>query len=100
MLIAVNTLTVIGAFRSFLCHSWSVAFCWSDCQLSSHSVVFSFALVRHIASSADFTVLFYRTSGKMGRERGVTVMPVKDRQGDDLRVLARAYNQRLCSVVC
>ena len=46
MLIAMNTLTVIGAFRSFLCHDWPVPLCWSDCQLSSHSVVISFALVR------------------------------------------------------
>ena len=47
MLTAMKTLTVIGAFRSFLCHSWPVAFCWPDCQLSSNSVVVSFALVRH-----------------------------------------------------
>ena len=35
----------------------------------------------------------------MGRERGVTLMPVKNRQGNDPRMLARAYNQRSCSVL-
>ena len=41
------------------------------------------------ASSAGFTVLFWRKSGRVGRERGVTVMPAKYRQGDDLlRMLA------------
>ena len=42
-----------------------------------------------VASSAGFTVLFLRTSGRMGRERG---------QGDELlRMLSCAYKSNLCS---
>ena len=45
MLIAMKTVTVIGAFR-YLRFS-QLLYCWSNCQLSSRSVVISFALVRH-----------------------------------------------------
>lgn len=45
-----------------------------------------------LASSAGFTVLFWRISGKVGREQEVTVMPAKCLQGDDLLgMLAHAY---------
>ena len=51
-----------------------------------------------LASTVGITVLFQRKGGRMGRERGVTVMPAKYRQGDDLlRMLARAYKSNLCT---
>ena len=51
-----------------------------------------------LASTVGIAVLFERKRGRMGRERGVTVMTAKYRQGDDLlRMLARAYKSNLCT---
>ena len=51
-----------------------------------------------LASTVGITVLFERKGGRMGREGGVTVMPAKYRQGDDLlRMLARTYKSNLCT---
>ena len=51
-----------------------------------------------LASTVGITALFERKSGRMGREREVTVMPAKYPQGDDLlRMLARAYKSNLCT---
>ena len=41
--IGYKTLKVIGAFRSVFCHSLTIVYCWSNCRLSSNSIVNSFA---------------------------------------------------------